>query len=122
MNQARSFVKGVKKRGCRRTNMQAKFKPNVTETDDAYVIKIDKQTMANLVDYFFFNTDQNPYFNGRGELDGIDGVGRDITAFIKSFLDITMDESDWKALALSIGILSEEEREKMIDAQVEAMK
>jgi hypothetical protein len=120
MNQAPFFAKDVRSTEWR-TKMKANFKDNVTETDDAYVIKIDKRTMANLVDYFYFNVDHNPYFNGRGEMDGIAGVGKDITAFIKSFLEVTMDENDWKSLALSIGILSEDERQKLVDAQVEAI-
>jgi hypothetical protein len=101
--------------------MQATFKDNVTETDDAYVITINKQTMANLVDYFFFNVDHNPYFNGKGELDGIAGVSQDITEFIQSFLDIRMTADEWIDLAKSILALSEEKRQKLVDAQLEAM-
>jgi len=101
--------------------MQATFKDNVIETDDAYVITINKQTMANLVDYFFFNVDHNPYFNGKGELDGIAGVSQDITEFIQSFLDIRMTENEWRDLAKSIGALSEDELQKLVDAQLEAM-
>lgn len=101
--------------------MIATFKSNVTETDDSYVVTVDKQTMANLVDYFFFNVDHNPYFNGKGELDGIAGVSKDITEFIQSFLDIRMTTDEWIDLAKSILALSEEERQKLADAQLEAM-
>lgn len=79
--------------------MIVKFTEALEDKDQLnYSVTLPKHLVARLVDYFVFNTDYNPYFDGKGHFEGIDGVPDEVTAVLKVFLDVQMDEHDWRAL------------------------
>lgn len=67
-----------------------------------YNITVPKYVVAHLVDYFFFNTDGKPYFDGTGQFEGIDGVPTEVNQLLKTFLKVEMDEHDWRDLVTAV--------------------
>lgn len=79
--------------------MRATFTQAVEDKDQLnYTVTVPKYIMARLVDYFFFNTDHNPYFDGKGQLEGIEGVPKELINLLKVCLQVEMDRGDWEAL------------------------
>lgn len=79
--------------------MKVKLQTNVKELDQLnYTVTIPKHVIVRLLDYFELNTDGRPYFDGDGQLDGVDGVPPAFIDLIASILDVYMDAKDWEVV------------------------
>lgn len=77
--------------------MQVRFRNN-REDQLAQKVVIPSWVMAKLVDYFIFNTDKRPYFDGDGQLEGIEGVPKEIFYLVESVLEVSEEEKDYEVV------------------------
>lgn len=66
-----------------------------------YNVTIPKHLVARLIDYFIFNTDDKPYFDGEGQLDGVDGVPSPFIDLVACIMDVHMEARDWELILSS---------------------
>lgn len=79
--------------------MKCTFRGNVTDANQFdYEVRVPKHILVALLDYFIFNTGNQLYFDGKGNLDGIEGVPNEIFALVKNICDVRMSHRDWQDL------------------------
>jgi hypothetical protein len=77
--------------------MNVKLASEVKDLDQMnYTITVPKYIIGRLVDYFMFNTDDAPYFDGDGVLEGIEGVPNPFVDLLSHILRVEMDANDWQ--------------------------
>lgn len=76
--------------------MNAKYTDKVEmHNDGSCTVQLDSAVVSGLVDYFFFNTDEKPFFDEDGRMQGIKGVPAPLYDVIAQVLTVHMDRHEW---------------------------
>ena len=70
--------------------------------DGSISVKFSNKTAIALLDYFFFNVDDKPYFDGEGKMEGIDGVPPEIFKVVEEILTVKMNRHEWAEVLQAI--------------------
>ena len=97
--------------------MNCRFNDNVTDAGQFdHDVRIPKHILGKLVDYFIFNTGDTMYFDGKGRLEGIEGVPVEITDLLKNIFDVRMSERELlEILESAVGDVGRDKLERLMD-------
>lgn len=70
--------------------------------DGSISVRFSRKTATDLLDYFFFNIDDKPYFDGEGKMEGIDGVPREVFKIVEEILTVKMNRHEWAEVLQNI--------------------